>query len=916
MAEPSLARLLSLSPNLPQSMERQQWTLHDYHILHTLYSGYAAQVYTATCKYSGVEVVLKVYNDVNKAPDVAQHEMYREVAIQSGLQHNHIEAGTLVLVQEYAPSGDLLGLLHAHGGRCDEATVVQIVLRPLLDALLYLHRWGVVHRDVKPENVLFAGDGSVKLADFGLAINTVEERPVSRVGTLDYMAPEVLRCPVKQSMAMAPGPGDPPRYGFATDVWAVGVVTYELLTGLPPYASECRYQAEARILAAQPPPFPYFLSPMARDFIQRALSPAPLDRPTVRQLLQHPWILDPQACLAQAHAHAHAVAAHHMPAPYRSYGGAPYQPPVALAPTASATSAPQAQAHPHGDPRGPSVLPQPQPHPAAKAQAQAQPHPSLHHHHQHASNPHRHAHPYHPAAGASHHHHQSHHSDPMVLSTSSTLLYNDQRSPPNHHSNGPNDNCHQPLQQQPEEPPATARAGAGPPGSQENFSLPSPNAVPLPLPTMSGAAAGLGLVQQQPACSSSHLPAPGSLAVAANSPQPAAAVRQREAQAQAQVVDAIAIASIRQIMDHDVVDLSKLDLDQIQAMIHKLQQAVALKLSSSSAAAAAGAGLPLPLPTSAALSALGGGDVAMAEVEMHSPSRASHEDSAAASQSACHTPVPAEAAAAAAASGARLSDPGASPAATSTAATPFAAAASLATHILAHPPAGAPPPHANTPSHASAATDYHSLYGSRRTTAEVAPPPPHHSHHVQTSNHHNLHHPMTLPLPLPTTAYPQPHPRSRPATPLTDAVAAALHDQSHQDNYHQLLTVTEGHAHVLGHGHLPPHPTSRPHIGPTAAAVVSAIGAHPQAHARRTAGGSPISILDRSSGGGAHDGDGLVYVSIGGPRCGGGGAAGKGDDVAVSTVNGQVVDVIRAGDDVSLEAARNVAAWLNQLAAM
>ncbi len=54
-----------------------------------------------------------------------------------------------MLVQEYAPGGDLLSLMHAHGGRVDERTVVCGVLLPLLDAVLYLHRWGIVHRDLK-----------------------------------------------------------------------------------------------------------------------------------------------------------------------------------------------------------------------------------------------------------------------------------------------------------------------------------------------------------------------------------------------------------------------------------------------------------------------------------------------------------------------------------------------------------------------------------------------------------------------------------------------------------------------------------------------------------------------------------------------------------------------------------------------
>ena len=64
------------------------------------------------------------------------------------------------------------------------------VLRPALLALHYMHARGVVHRDIKPENILVTA-ASIKLADFGLSINADHERPVTRAGTLDYMAPEV-----------------------------------------------------------------------------------------------------------------------------------------------------------------------------------------------------------------------------------------------------------------------------------------------------------------------------------------------------------------------------------------------------------------------------------------------------------------------------------------------------------------------------------------------------------------------------------------------------------------------------------------------------------------------------------------------------------------------------------------------------
>jgi serine/threonine protein kinase len=62
---------------------------------------------------------------------------------------------------------------------------------PLLKVLHSLHQLGIIHRDIKPENIFFESDGTLRLGDFGLAISSTTERPISRVGTPDYMAPEV-----------------------------------------------------------------------------------------------------------------------------------------------------------------------------------------------------------------------------------------------------------------------------------------------------------------------------------------------------------------------------------------------------------------------------------------------------------------------------------------------------------------------------------------------------------------------------------------------------------------------------------------------------------------------------------------------------------------------------------------------------
>ncbi len=88
----------------------------------------------------------------------------------------------MVLVQEWAARGDLLNFAHQQGGRLSERQAVSLVLQPFMLALAYLHSRGVAHRDIKPENIMFAEDLTLKVGDFGLAIDLREERAVTRAG--------------------------------------------------------------------------------------------------------------------------------------------------------------------------------------------------------------------------------------------------------------------------------------------------------------------------------------------------------------------------------------------------------------------------------------------------------------------------------------------------------------------------------------------------------------------------------------------------------------------------------------------------------------------------------------------------------------------------------------------------------------
>eukprot|EP00879_Flechtneria_rotunda_P012674 GHRR01013233.1.p1 GENE.GHRR01013233.1~~GHRR01013233.1.p1 ORF type:complete len:863 (+),score=345.89 GHRR01013233.1:1839-4427(+) len=148
---------------------------------------------------------------------------------------------------------------------------------------------GIIHRDIKPENILLGEGDALKLADFGLAIDSRLERAVTRAGTLDYMAPEVLVCPDKRQpeenkdkVALS--------YGRQVDAWAVGCLACELVTGVPPFESESR-STTYQLIMYREPKLPGYLSVAAKSFIIASLAKNSTDRATCSQLLQHEWII-------------------------------------------------------------------------------------------------------------------------------------------------------------------------------------------------------------------------------------------------------------------------------------------------------------------------------------------------------------------------------------------------------------------------------------------------------------------------------------------------------------------------------------------------------------------------------------------------------------------------------------------------
>lgn len=212
----------------------------------------------------------------------------REIDLLKDLQHPNIvqylyssvDDDYLNIFLEYVPGGSVTALLRSYGAF--EEPLVKNFVRQILQGLNYLHERDIVHRDIKGGNILVDNKGGIKISDFGISKkvdgNLLTGKRMYRPsfqGSVFWMAPEVVQQKVHTT---------------AADIWSVGCLVVEMLTGEHPWAQLTQTQAIFKIGQSAKPEIPSDISSEAEDFLRKTFDIDHRARPSAGGLLQHPWL--------------------------------------------------------------------------------------------------------------------------------------------------------------------------------------------------------------------------------------------------------------------------------------------------------------------------------------------------------------------------------------------------------------------------------------------------------------------------------------------------------------------------------------------------------------------------------------------------------------------------------------------------
>lgn len=261
-----------------QSIKDHTTTMDDFIIYSVLGRGFYGKV--MLCQKKGGKELYAI-KSIHKARLVKAHKVhtaFRERNVLLKIKHPFIVSLSFAfqsltkfyLGLEYVPGGELFRYLQKRGPLTIKEA--RFYAGEIGLALSHLHSQGVIYRDLKPENVLLDEEGHIKLTDFGLAKDTVNDSTTNTFcGTAEYLAPEIIR---KED------------YSFAIDWWSYGCLVYEMCFGQTPFYDNNKSRIFTRI-EVESPYFPPNADPVIIDFVSQFLIKDPAERKTFDQMKDH-----------------------------------------------------------------------------------------------------------------------------------------------------------------------------------------------------------------------------------------------------------------------------------------------------------------------------------------------------------------------------------------------------------------------------------------------------------------------------------------------------------------------------------------------------------------------------------------------------------------------------------------------------
>lgn len=259
--------------------------------------GAGGSVAKCRLKHGSKIFALKTINTLNTDPEY-QKQIFRELQFNKSFESDYIvryygmftdeQNSTIYIAMEYMGGKSLDAVyknLIERGGRISEKVLGKIS-EAVLRGLSYLHERKIIHRDIKPQNILISNRGQVKLCDFGVSGEAVNSLATTFTGTSFYMAPERIQ-------------GQP--YSVTCDVWSLGLTILEVAKGCFPFGSNkmtaniAPIELLTMILTFTPelrdePELNILWSKAFKSFIEYCLKKDPRERPSPRQMIQHPWV--------------------------------------------------------------------------------------------------------------------------------------------------------------------------------------------------------------------------------------------------------------------------------------------------------------------------------------------------------------------------------------------------------------------------------------------------------------------------------------------------------------------------------------------------------------------------------------------------------------------------------------------------